>query len=569
MRLLTFVEPSAVCQWRGKSRGSVVLVVMTFLLVAPAFVSAEARADVDTAATSTTLPASAFAALPAAEQSNISPYPVLQRLGRWDGTTFQPVAAGSLPPGNLVVMSHGWAPGYLDSYLQLQLSSPTLVTLWTAGLVDTSGRSSMDIWGPTAQALQAGDPTSTVMMFSWVDQSATADNPFEARNPEQATEVNGHRLATAVDKALAPNFQADGGQVHLIGHSFGASVATTAALSLAVAPRQLTLLDSPETKVPELAGAKNNLRYKLPRLDIGRGPGQTFVDNYVSYVGMRYSTFPGLEAIVDVQTAPPPDAGPAAKHEFAVVWYRSSAQDASADVGVWWSPLIGGNVASLGTFYSQPDPADPLALDEIEGPPLAGVNSQLLLPTTDLVVPGPSVTLGRETTTWNLTFSTDEQSFWLDFDLRWAGAPGDEVSVFVDGRQRYQAALPVAGTGSPGAFLALYDVAPGNHVMSVVLSGPSATGPPAAPTTAVVSGLQLTSATGIQRNYTEAATNRLAAVVLIGALVISLTIVIGVIAALVYLVVRLVRRRRRRRDSYDVDTTSVVPPPPTPEPPQP
>ncbi len=63
--------------------------------------------------------------VPAAVQSNLSPYPVLQRLGRWNGSTFEPVSARSIPPGPTIVMSHGWSPGYHDAYEELQAKTPT------------------------------------------------------------------------------------------------------------------------------------------------------------------------------------------------------------------------------------------------------------------------------------------------------------------------------------------------------------------------------------------------------------------------------------------------------------
>jgi pimeloyl-ACP methyl ester carboxylesterase len=129
-------------------------------------------------------------------------------------------------------------------------------------------------------------------MYSWVDQSATDTSALAASAPERATEVNGHRMATAIDQTLAAGFSNNGGQMHLIGHSFGANVATTAALALATPPRQLTLFDSPEVNLARIGGAKNDLRYKLTRLDIGRGPNQTFVDNYISLVGEPYAGYP-------------------------------------------------------------------------------------------------------------------------------------------------------------------------------------------------------------------------------------------------------------------------------------
>lgn len=513
----------------------------------------------------------AFQAVPSAGQSNISPYPVLQRLGRWDGTTFQTVAPGSIPSGHAVFLSHGWSPDYLASYQQLQADSSTLVTAWTPGLVNTSNQSMMDTWVPVAQALQTADPTATIVLFSWVDQSATGGNILEVRDPEQATEVNGHRFATAITEALNPDFHQAGGQVHVIGHSFGANVATTAALALDVPPRHLTLLDSPEVSITELAGAKNDLRYKLPRLDIGRGPGETFVDNYISYVGTRYGTYPGLEQIVDVKTAPPPSDNGGEKHSFAIVWYRTSAQNMSAGVGYAWSPLLGSDPATLGAYYEQPDPSNVLGLNEVNGPPPSNVATQMLVSTAPMQVPGPSdlrgmatgttgattgttgqvvesgqptangVTLGGSApTTWNLTFSTDETSLWLDFELSLDGSSGDLVSVFVDGRQRYVAGVPNAGTGQAGSFVILYDVTAGDHTLSVVLSNAASDGPPASGTVVSLSGLDMASTADIQRNLTQEQTDRR----LVAALVIALVVLVLVIVFVIVFIVFVVRRLR-------------------------
>ena len=67
------------------------------------------------------------------------------------------------------------------------------------------------------------------------------------------------------------------------------------------------LFDSPEIDLARFGGAKNDLRYKLPRLTIGRTPGTTFVDNYISAVGEEFHGYPGLEQVVDMRLAPPTD----------------------------------------------------------------------------------------------------------------------------------------------------------------------------------------------------------------------------------------------------------------------
>jgi len=498
--------------------------------------------------------------VPTAEQSNISPYPVLARLGLWNGRTFAPVAAGSIPAGHAIFMSHGWSPGYLDAYQRLQAASPDLVTAWTPGLVDGNGDSLMTGFVALATALQQADPDAAVVMFSWVDQSATSI-PLDARGPELATEVNGHRLATAIDEALAPGFEAAGGQVHLIGHSFGANIVTTAALAMTSPPRQLTLLDSPEVEIARIGGAKNDLQYKLPRLDLGRGPTQTFVDNYISFVGERYSTHPGLGAVVDVQTKAP-DGTDGEKHSYAITWYTASitatGQAGQPQVGYAWSPLTGAEVATVGTSYEQPSLDAPLHLDELTGAPPAGVVEHLAVGVDPLGIAGaPSPTLGvsgSTPTTANLTFTTTGASLWLTFTTELHGRPGDLLTLFVDGRERYQSSPPDDGVGAAGAFVILYDVEPGAHVLSATIGGPTPSASADPSTTAELSSLAIATTGGITRNFTATQTTELA----VGAVIAAVVVVVAVLGLIALLVIGMVRRRRRRRADHDggISTTS-------------
>ena len=515
--------------------------------------------------------------VPAATQTNLSPYPVLERLGLWRDGRFHAVTPGSLGTAHVIVMSHGWSPGYRDAYQQLQAAHPEhLVTAWDPELVDGAGQSMMSGFEKLAERLHDADVDASIVMFSWVDQSSTGTSVLDASGPELATEVNGHRLATALDQALVPGFAAGGGQLHLIGHSFGANVVTTAALALAERPRQVTLLDSPEAEVTRIGGAKNDLRYKLPRLDPGRGPGQTFVDNYISEVGERYSTYPGLADVVDVRTAPP-DGDLSEKHSFAITWYAEST-DRDSHVGSRWSPLTGADVATLATSYEQPEIARPHDLDQVEGPPPPGVRERLAVTTAPLLVAGSTGTsTGSSTgssldgdgtggstgdelvvsgtpggaaspgpTTDNLTFSTSDDSLWLTFDQQLSGRPGDLVTLFVDGRERSQAAVGDAGTGPAGSFVILYDLAPGSHVLSATISGPTTAAPADPSSRATLGHLAVASTSGITRNLTATETYHLAVAVVASG-------VAGVLAllGLVVLVVVLVVRHRRRQGQGD------------------
>ena len=531
----------------GCSRRSAIA-ALTALLIAMMLVASAAtssRAD---------SPASPVGVPPAA-QSNVSPYPALARLGRWNGTAFVPVAAGSIPAGPTIVISHGWSPGYRAAYERLQAASPTLVTAWTPGLVNGSGVSLMTDFVALAGALQIADRSAAIVMFSWVDQSATSDAPLQARLARLATEVNGHRLAVAINQALASDFATKGGQLHLIGHSFGANVVSTAALALTQPPRQVTLLDSPEVEPTRLGGAKNDLQYTLPRLDIGRGPGQTFVDNYISLLGQRYSTAPGLDQVVDVRTKPPAGS-PGEQHSFAIVWYTDSVAGAGPPVGYGWSPLTGYHVADVGESYTQDSVADPLRLTEDAPPPSPAVRSTLRVTELPLVsaVADQAVadpTLAAESagvsvqasgpTTADVTFTTTGDSLWLLFDTRITGGPGDLVTLFIDGRARSQISVDADRAVRPDGDVILYDVSPGSHTLSVSLGGARPDQPASTAAVASLSNLRVASTGGIVRNLTDGQTNDLTAVVVIA----GIELIGFVIAALVVVVIVGVERRSR------------------------
>ena len=524
----------------GRARRAVVAVVLA--LVATALTAASAGALVAVPAPDT---APAPAGVPRATQTNVSAWPLLDRFGRWDGTTFVPVTADSVTGGHVVAITHGWAVGWLDEYLALQKGSSTLVHFWDPRFVDPATKAPLSAnFVELASDLQAADPGATILMYSWIDQSATVDSAFSASAPERATEVNGHRFATGLDEILAPDFTAAGGVVHLIGHSFGANVATTTALALDRPPRQLTLFDSPEVPLAQFAGAKNDLRYKLTRLDVGRGAGQVFVDNYVSKVGEPYHGYPGLAAVVDVRLTPPSSDTGGEAHEFPIGWYAGSATQSPPAVGYGWSPLAGANVGPLGAEYHQAAVDTPYALTQVDPAPRVGVDDEVAYATTPLTITsGEPITVGVDagTRVANVAFSTTRDSLWLTYSV--TGGNGDVLDVFVDGRQRSTLAFPPAGAGAAGQFVILYDLAPGDHVLSLAETGvhPACAGcaPPV-----FVSDLAVVSTTHIQRNLTPTQTRD----VTIAAVVVVVLVVLAVLALLAWALVRLVRAVRGRRE---------------------
>ena len=233
--------------------------------------------------------------------------PPIRRLGRWNGTTFVPVAPGTVRGGNLSVLVHGWAPGY--RFAVGHYRGPGVLLAWAPQAVDQRGQGMFTEFRPMAAAITRDDPTATVLGFSWLDDSATARSRSDAWKSEAKTDLNGQRLAAALGQVLAPSFSGGGGRIHLIGNGHGAKVATVAAIALDRPPAQLTLLDSPENVPARLRGAANHLEGYLPLLSIGRAPGQTFVDSYFSITGERYGTFPSLPSVLDVAARTGPARG--------------------------------------------------------------------------------------------------------------------------------------------------------------------------------------------------------------------------------------------------------------------
>ena len=499
-------------------------------------------------------PLSAFpapAGVPTAEQTNVSPYPLAQRLGKWNGTTFTPVTPDSIAAGNVMVMTHGWAAGLLATYEAAQATSADLVTMWNPAMVDPkTNQAAITLFANLATSLQSADQSATVLMYSWVDQSSTDTSALAASAPERATEVNGHRMATAIDQTLAAGFSNNGGQIHLIGHSFGANVATTAALALATPPRQLTLFDSPEVNLARIGGAKNDLRYKLTRLDIGRSPNQTFVDNYISLVGEPYAGYPGLGQIVDVHLKPPSSDAGVDKHQYPIGWYANSASTKSSGVGLWWSPMMGASDVALATTWNQTssDPSEELVLVAQGVAPSPTYNSSVSYLSTAIAdqATGPSVATIRDTVS-NTVFTTDKDSLWLTFDTTIAGAPTDTFHLFIDGRLRSTFAPPAEGTGSDGSFLILYDIGSGTHTLSLAAEGPT-NGSAASPTaSASLTNLRISSTTDIQRNLTPTQSKEL----IIWAVALVILVIVVLLVLLILLVIWIVKKVRRNSSSHE------------------
>jgi pimeloyl-ACP methyl ester carboxylesterase len=354
-------------------------------------------------------------------------YPVLQRLAKFvanprnpNGGTWVSVKPHSVGQSksatsadNVYVIAHGWMPGYIG-WVDRALDNKRLPLSWQTWQGTNKAYAPSTPWlyqGSSADAFDTGfaindsglaeeilkvDPHATVLAYSWIDESATKttlDLPKDGYHSEAYTTMNGMRMAEAVMQALVPNYSQGAGEVHLIGHSHGARVATVAAVALQQAAAkntnfnvvgQLTLLDSPEDNGAEFSSvnplnpinidAANFDWFYLAQLKIAQpgappgaaGDGQNavrplFVDSYVSYFGSNFDGFTvndqdqginnNLTNVVDVDLNPNPVFSDfdtdrvALEHEYAANWYAGSAstKGTTNQLGLLWSPLISGS----------------------------------------------------------------------------------------------------------------------------------------------------------------------------------------------------------------------------------
>ena len=254
---------------------------------------------------------------------------------------------------------------------------------------------------------------------------------------------------------------------------------------------------------------------------------QTFVDNYISEVGIAYGSLPGLRAVVDVTLRPPSGAGFGQRHQYPMVWYAQAlaAGPASPPTGPWWSPLLGGDPARVGAEYVAEDDSDPTRLTETEGAPPGSIDDAVAHHVVPLELDGSgsTINLDAESDVVEATFTTSEDSLLLEFDVAFDGATADAtLTVAVDGRARYTAVGPADGVGRPGSFVLLWDVEPGQHTLTVALTDAGAD------VAAVMADLRVVEAADIVRDDTEQQTTILVAAVVVGAALAVIAVFLGI-----------------------------------------
>jgi hypothetical protein len=328
----------------------------------------------------------------------------LQRLGCWTGgantlvqsgedpsSYFDTVAAGSLSgttaPQAIYVVVHGWAPGY-----QTTVDNAEGNLLWWGTGASAPNSNGMNVWASDwawspviastflygnitvnatgmLQSIMAADPNAVALAWSWIDESATPGGDFNATDvysSEAYTHINGIRLANALMEAIGSS-PATAVPIKLIGHSHGSKVATVAALTLqnlGVPVAQLTVLDSPESSLPQDFNGANLLGFYLGQMTIeapsATGGSGTFVDNYTSCFGVGYAGDASLNNVVEVAL----DAGHlyidwSYQHTYAAAWYGGAAVGAAANgdpsVGLAWPPPPADNQPALNQTWPGAD----------------------------------------------------------------------------------------------------------------------------------------------------------------------------------------------------------------------
>ncbi len=426
--------------------------------------------------------------------------------------------AGNGGASHLYVIAHGWAPGFQTMVADNGTATDPLKWWQT---LDTSlpgspgaPASSEMFYGdsgdgvqisPTglAYALTQADPKAIVLAYSWIDDSATADYfgsiPADAYQSEAYTALNGTRLADALEQALPATFHADGGLLHLIGHSHGSKVATVAAVALTQTGNpnfgiaHLTVLDSPEddSYLVSEGDAANNLWYFLGALNIGRSAGQTFVDNYISEFDSPFGPIQGvnpltgttttaLQQIVDVNLNGgvlfhSVDLG--SLHGYSFSWYGGGslawAQNLVPVVADQWSPLVNpstpatlaGSYTQSWTEATQPQfalAAGPQTNTATETPAFTSLAPSDTSVTAGSTFDSPSGTLtliedGSSTATFNGSFSPEDNLAGISFNYQFSNVgQGDQLVFSIDnGPIYYVMTGTVAGTGQGVGTLSL------------------------------------------------------------------------------------------------------------------
>ncbi|GAA3604239.1 hypothetical protein GCM10022223_19860 [Kineosporia mesophila] len=398
----------------------------------------------------------------------------LGRLSRFDGSTFHTVPEGSVDAPFVHVFVHGWQPGF-QRQERLHALTDVLHALpaWDPRLTDATGRTLISYYQALLDALVSRGPDHCVLWYSWLDESATDTDLLLAFRSRQATQINGRRLALALQQASGrPD-----ARLQLIGHSHGSAVAVHAAVSLGRSPEQVTLLDAPESAMTRIGGAADLIDAVLPRLAPGRDGDAPFVDSYTSVFGRPYHRKPGLSAVVDVALTPgrPPMRDPRRAinwaHLYAVEWYALSVLEPDRGVGYGWSPLTGADLSALSSSYFSALPRRPLDLrSRRDLPQTPGARRMAALPIQHTPVVGADLYLSSQAPDAALIINSVPGDFLVEFDLETEDDDNVQIQIAVDAVPAFvaQTRFPVPGAGR---YVMLADGRPGEHLLTATMTG--------------------------------------------------------------------------------------------------
>lgn len=387
----------------------------------------------------------------------------IERLGRWDGRKFVPVAPGSVTSRNVHVMSHGWAPGMGP----VVRASEEVLRVWDPAATTADGVRFDSWYSELAESILAKDPEATVLGYTWIDASATDLGALASARSQARTDLAAHGLALALRAALS------GGRhrLHLIGFSHGSKVVALAGLLLERPPEHLTLLDSPEGLLPVIGGALNDLTPYLRLYSIGRGRGQTFVDSYPSRYGVNYGEQEGVGDITEVTLDPAshPLVTATNPHAYAHSWYHASG---NRDVGLAWSPLFADGTAPAVRQLRQVDEDLPWTLEP--NPDVSPAQPVAELVERVVQRRGEPIRLSTESrrTFWVVRWRHPGE-FVATSRVRWLSGPPDaEISLVVQGMERWRSRKGWSDDPVRKAVIPLGGLRPGPKITRLRLDSP-------------------------------------------------------------------------------------------------
>jgi hypothetical protein len=245
-----------------------------------------------------------------------------------------------------------------------------------------------------------------------------------------------------------------------------------------------------------MKGASNNLDGELKKLNIGRTPGTTFVDNYYSHFGCEYSLSSDLmdQNIVNVMLNPPSSLDDGDKHIYPTPWYTGATNETD-NLGLAWSPLVSSMCRTLAPYYEQDWTTGKYALKDttLSHIPNAFVNTfrQLDLITllkngmaTDMsnginldeqgLVPLQAVladsSVENNSAYWHTGFTKNPNDVTLEFTYQFLNpGDGDQLGLWIDDELRFIITGSLAGTNSFTSDIDISDLSAGDHILSVAL----------------------------------------------------------------------------------------------------